>query len=108
MTDREKHTPTPWKLGHEQGGWVDIDAPDSNWQSLARAVVEMDGQPYLRGQANAEFIVRAVNNFDALVEALKRLLGATQCCYTGREAEINEREAVSQAREILAKIKVQP
>ncbi len=71
-----EHTPTPWAYRpreHDDWGWlrgpsgelaaVAKGAADSDWDAHRRA----DTDPY---GPNAAFIVKAVNNFDALVKAL--------------------------------------
>ena len=68
------HTPTPWKLGAEYGNLkTEIVAQDR-----AIAVVWTKNQidkctfeNWAEGMANAAHIVRCVNNFDALIEALR-------------------------------------
>lgn len=79
------HTPTPWlRVGQTvyaldetgncnrfstrvEGGWV--------WRSSAQVGASGDRTPEAELNANAEFIVRACNSHDALLEALRRMLG---------------------------------
>jgi hypothetical protein len=70
-----KHTPTPWKLDKE-GGFTITDSSDRTSDASDIAYVnpekenwgdKYDGDP----EANGEFIVRAVNSHDALLEALR-------------------------------------
>lgn len=67
------HTPTPWKTEYENefGPEYELFGPDGrrvlqyNWNSDRQAEVE----------ANAAFVVRAVNCHDDLVAALKAVCG---------------------------------
>lgn len=73
------HTPTPWEAwpdGPENRLGYRIAQPGPN---VVLARVDWKA---LNKEANAAFIIRAVNNHDALVEALRELLG-------GIEAEDN-------------------
>lgn len=66
MSGREAvHTATPWEAEPNggRGGW--IRGRSGEWSALAC------GDDNTTAQANASFIVRAVNSHDALVEALK-------------------------------------
>ncbi len=65
-----EHTPIPWKIGTNRnthyvisGGTVVV----ARCETFPVHSVEI-------GEANAEFIVRAVNNFDALLAASKEAL----------------------------------
>ncbi|WP_155835255.1 hypothetical protein [Herbaspirillum sp. RV1423] len=66
-----KHTPTPWRLsgqmivGENSYRVAEVNSPDYR----ARGKERREDWEYCRG--NAEFIVRACNNHDALVEKLK-------------------------------------
>lgn len=77
-TAEKKHTPTPWgingthKLFDEQDEDSLIIRADGMWV----AVVTPDANDHVRlgkeeVQANAEFIVRAVNSHEELLESLK-------------------------------------
>ena len=68
---KTKHTETPWKV---KGNNIDIMAPDVAIGELLVAKVTHDGHDALEVQANAQFIIKAVNNHDALVEALQKLV----------------------------------
>jgi len=77
-----EHTPTPWEVdvdfdydlcftedGEPMSGWQ-IYGPKS-WPVAAAWVEGIVDR--LTGRANAEFIVKAVNSHDRLVEALEKL-----------------------------------
>lgn len=77
-----KHTPTPWTTGPDLancGGGQNILADTETENSVriahtSRVVYggqELVGEP--QAQVNAEFIVRAVNNHDGLLTALRDL-----------------------------------
>lgn len=59
-----KHVPTPWEC-REENGYYGIDTGNPKEQI---ANTSFDGS---LDKANAEFIVRAVNSHDALLEELK-------------------------------------
>jgi hypothetical protein len=65
MTNEIKHTPTPWFYNYQHDGIY--DAPDIRGESVCIAGIKRIPDY----KANVEFIVRAVNSHDALVEALK-------------------------------------
>ena len=96
-----KHTPTPWgveldtciTLGEDNDSW---DEQGNPWHA------EAYGQGAETDQANAEFIVRAVNAYDELVAALEELLEA----YTpGEDERCDDTAEWDRARAILAKVK---
>jgi hypothetical protein len=82
-----KHTPTPWRvIDNEPGngyGSMDITPLLIEGESYAIAAVIGDVAG-IDPQANAAFIVRACNSHDALVEALKELLGVS--CVFGQSS----------------------
>lgn len=68
-----KHTPTPWKYGSTKGIYLGTD-PD---QKRRYAIESPSGNSWilqLDDKANAEFIVRAVNAHEDLLEACKALI----------------------------------
>ena len=72
MSTESRHTPTPWK----------ITSP--NYPQHQRVIFHREGDRHekvatlnegsISADANAEFIIRAVNNHEALVEALSGIL----------------------------------
>ena len=68
----EKHTPTPWRAEmHEIGDserWFIQQRP-----AVTIASINSDCVMYANGEADAKMIVRAVNSFDPLVEALRKI-----------------------------------
>ena len=85
-----KHTPTPWKAGGKYAGEITIDLSDGT--------IRISGR---NATTNAEFIVKAVNNHDALVEALSSLLSLGVAEYDNWE----KWEEVIAARAMLANLK---
>lgn len=70
QAEQVKHADTPWKLVEDGLGIVAehnkyISVMSGNWSK---------GE----GEANAKFIVKAVNNHDALVEALEALINTAE------------------------------
>jgi hypothetical protein len=65
-----KHTSTPWEVGTmSKDGRVNVAA--FAYTNKVRSVAYASGLSDGEAEANAEFIVRAVNAYDALVSALK-------------------------------------
>lgn len=61
MTHKQQHTATPWEVNG-----LEIQAKNKHETLIAEVYEENEFS-----KANAEFIVKAVNNHNALVEALK-------------------------------------
>ena len=68
-----EHTKTPWKVGEYNEDYEEINilCVSDGYTYHAANVPVFQGAPSDEQKANAAFIVRACNNFDALVEALK-------------------------------------
>lgn len=100
-----KHSPLPWKCTREC--IIDnANAPVAECDALALSQ-RMD-------EANAAFIVRAVNAHDELIAALERIaafddvMASNHLAQTGSYAQFDEPASVEIARAALAKAKVQP
>lgn len=77
-----KHTPTPWMVG-KYGGIF----PASGGSAIT-LMYHKDGSPRANAKANSEFIVRACNAHDELLEALERLVCYFECpIFTDGRAE---------------------
>ncbi len=75
MVKKQKHTPVPWTL-FSSNGVIEVQeegspVPVVNWHGF-----DDSSRPADEHEANAEFIVRAVNNHDDLVAVLTWLIGA--------------------------------
>ena len=70
MTNETKteHTPTPWKVIHGKFIIVSCNEEELGYYSIAEIADVVPKCPTL---ANAEFIVKACNSHEKLVEALK-------------------------------------
>lgn len=71
-----KHTPTPWRIEEEE------EMPDRIHAIYGRdnaTIVETDSGYYNPSRIDAEFIVRAVNSHEALLEVAKRLKKYAWC-----------------------------
>ena len=72
------HTPTPWKASpYSSIVGIAISAqpdPNKNTVVLAGTMGTFSDDHQVESEANAAFIVRAVNNHEALVDALERCL----------------------------------
>jgi len=94
----DKHTPTPWKLGKAPDGKTTIQATDE----IGLHLFEQTFQGSI-ANANAAFIVRAVNAhqelLDAAKEALEKLELIDQINFdeTGEEMPSPETEQLRQA-----------
>ena len=69
-----RHTPLPWELHAEGAGYNSVQAcqPDSSERGCCPIVESFVlGRTREEAEANAAFIVRAVNNHEALLAALK-------------------------------------
>ena len=67
------HTPTPWEILFEGGVPHIVKAgPRFEGETIARTYGDFESSTIDKG--NAELIVRAVNNHQALVDALRRTL----------------------------------
>ncbi len=104
--EKAKHTPTPWisgcvktsigrcfKIGAEKiidcgHGAMCLYDDETSLNPLSHDEIE----------ANAAFIVRAVNNHDALVEALGGLLEAQRSTMEETRARFNARSALSKSK----------
>lgn len=100
-----KHTPTPWE-------WLRDDRCTSKLKGcvvhagsaivaevLAKAMINSQS----KSEANAEFIVRACNSHDALVDALKKMViwHDSIHSWTRPHAPLPRLEAITAAREAL-------
>lgn len=111
-----EHTPTPWRLRTEGNLGSAIEAPsgkryselDDGYRIVCSyqecCASDLHAVLEANRRANGEFIVKAVNNHEALVEALKDLVFAV-------EAEVNEKGGggfilarLSDARRVLADV----
>ena len=83
-----KHTPTPWKvMPYDPTGYShDIVSNDFNEDDLSgiRIARTSDGHP---SQANAEFIVLAVNSHEGLINELLEIKKTISVCKLGLEED---------------------
>lgn len=94
----EKATPRPWRLGDR--GLTVFGAP--NGKPSPKTVVRQASNQ--EEKANAELIVRAVNNFDSLLEACHELLhGLEGECNLSETAKARNCRRLSIARQAIAK-----
>lgn len=97
------HTKTPWELSRDSFGveriWAHVNDEDGcDWIDVASC--EGDGSiPYEQRQANAAFIVRAVNSFEAMRDALKDERHGTTGAFLRKVAQILENDAQAQGAE---------
>ncbi len=86
-----KHTPTPWEIAPAPDDAESLDivseykvegfGPSANWI----AGCDLQGDPE-ENRANAEFIVRACNSHEELLEALLRIQDQSACGDPQQEA----------------------
>jgi hypothetical protein len=127
-----EHTPTPWEvqeygecddgvgiIGLRTNDGVPYSSPTNGlvaWATLHPT--EMDANDPTRAQANAAFIVKAVNSHDALVKALKSLTnemaGIWDAFEYGLRTENSNtnyavaREKLAEAEQVLNAVSSQP
>lgn len=72
-----KFTPGPWVTGKRTNGYRKIDTcglqHDDRHYGLAKVVVEIDGEPYKRGEANAALIAASPDMYPALERCIDTL-----------------------------------
>jgi hypothetical protein len=76
-TDKNQHTPTPWRTYEEDNLIVCFGEGDSICDCAP-------GSPFIKmptAMANAAFIVKAVNSHEILIAALKDILNASNDPY---------------------------
>jgi hypothetical protein len=85
-----KHSPLPWRIGGEQGGYNKSGVPYYREINIVRGLLDpveiatLDGLHDLElAKANAELIVRAVNNLQPLIDALEMI---SSCQFLGEGA----------------------
>ena len=68
-----EHTKTPWTIGPEE--WVGYNDPDTgDFAGICQMNHDPDWQPTIDCDANAAFIVRACNNFEAVLLVAEKML----------------------------------
>lgn len=88
------HSPLPWREIAENGSMGGIEGADG-WPVAQCQQPGPDDKLHVRRKANAKLIVDAVNNYDALVAALKEDAGQVLHCSCGAavtEAEYREHQ----------------
>jgi hypothetical protein len=97
-----KHTATPWKL--------DEDNPNMIMDAQNGIIIDLfpSEQPPEQDKANAQFIVTACNNHEALVDAAQRMIRIFDELSEGADPSMSGHyDEVDQVRELLTKIKNQ-
>lgn len=73
-----EYTPTPWEVYTVKDQYPGIEALNGTFSIVVWGDSKIESDCGVQGrtpeEANAEFIVRAVNSHEALVEALKRMI----------------------------------
>lgn len=105
---KPKHTPTPWHINHDRNEQPNIYGPtNDDW--VAVCPHQCVQQLQVIANANAEFIVRACNAHDELLEALKSASAAACDAYCEREvdehgyAEVAHAPDCDRVRAVIAK-----
>ena len=73
------HTPTPWHVVTIDGSIGSIEAEDGSPVAQAQPRGTLRHPDHAERRANADFIVRAVNCHDDLVDALEAFLDVGNC-----------------------------
>lgn len=91
MTDTLKHTPTPWRYDPLYKNSALVVADQDNevfpYQDMCIECHSANGGPE-QNKSNAEFIVRAVNNHQALLDACRILVHEARGVLYMGEAEL--------------------
>jgi hypothetical protein len=66
------HTPTPWEIYWTDNGRIDGIGPKGG-NPIDNNIIETDSGFYNPSEADAEFIVRAVNSHEELLNLLKEI-----------------------------------
>jgi hypothetical protein len=108
MDQTVKPTPTPWEVGSGDDYYIRADAYPSEFIGKFKSddngpyVAYIGNRPADFGEANAAFIVKAVNSHDALVKALQEVLH----WYGGDPNDLSEwSDCMLYARAAIASIK---
>ncbi len=94
-----EHTPVPWKIvGKDTDPWTIAPA---DWQRSGDDTIAEITYTGADAEANAAYIVRACNNFEDLLAALKSMLGDRSCghSFTCNCAEVQARAAIAKTEE---------
>jgi len=75
-----KHTPLPWETTHDLNDTFNTQIWNSGTETLIADCDMLNGQSAKTSQANAAFIVKAVNCHYELLEALKMVRDADEDC----------------------------
>jgi len=107
-----KHTPTPWTLGriskHSQTAFIDAmhqdpDLKHVDWRDMIQCngCYELPDKGIEKAEANARFVVKAVNYHERLREALRELLGRVENDADSKSWFLDEQ---AEARALLAEL----
>lgn len=98
-----KHTPTPWNVEKITGNKETIfwlQANGSNIFTSANSATIYAGED----EANAAFIVRAVNSHDEMIASLKDILSRFKSCIADGNGELSgDAPAIKTAETLIAK-----
>lgn len=99
------HSPTPWTMFRERGGFTRIYGGQGPPLVVATLIGGLDGDAACgpTTDANAEFICRAVNAHDDLIAALKALADFCEAYDQGYRGDEGFPDAVRAARAVQAK-----
>lgn len=111
METDTRHTPTPWEY-IPWGQVIEIRQKPAEGSEGGIAMLNANGNsnagiPSRRDRANAELIVQAVNNHEALVEALRGILENCALIHNRWGEGCNQKEAdaaVKSARALLSQL----
>ncbi len=108
-----EHTPLPWILtwtDFERGGSrfnIDFSHDSANGDKATGNIFLGDGQRGSHGRANAEFIIRACNAHEEMLEALKDMTELVDCLYEVSPPHLI-RARFAKARAAIAKAEGRP
>jgi len=96
MSDDKKHSPLPWKL-QPHGLITDADGQPVSFIESRPELVDLDW-------TNANLIVRAVNNHERLLQALRELKGALENIHDGEPMAYSLAVAMDEAHAALKQV----
>ena len=107
----KKHSPLPWRILESKVPGYERHISVVHGEETNLSICQLSGagslnpQVLVRARADADLIARAVNNHDALVEALKEMVGVEYRHGSPAKRDVEYLAAVEKARTALAAAK---
>lgn len=105
--DTAQHTPTPWYLNVVDGSQLELFAKDEDGSTVCTALVHGPAGEWRTvgpiHEANAAFIIRAVNAHEDLLNCCKGLAETLEDEFNMLESRVDREEVIASIRRIIAK-----